>query len=64
MSKIFWRKGFILSGLNHLPFFFFLQEKSRAEQPFLTEARKLQKFVSGSLRNQIAKMSYFKSKYR
>ena len=72
MSKIFWRKGFILSGLNHLPFFFFfffffffLQEKSRAEQPFLTEASKLQKLVrSGSLSNQIAKMSYFKPKYR
>jgi hypothetical protein len=61
-----------LSGLNHLPFFFFfffffffLQEKSRAEQPFLTEASKLQKLVrSGSLSNQIAKMSYFKPKYR
>ena len=37
------------------------QEKSRAEQPFLTEANKLQKLVrSGSLSNQIAKMSYFK----
>jgi hypothetical protein len=23
MSKIFWRKGFILYGLHHLPFFFF-----------------------------------------